>query len=105
MLQHEARLSDVVARYGGEEFVIILPETGADEAIQVAERMRAALEANTWRERPVTASFGVSTFLNGNLSVEAMVKSADEALYVAKENGRNRVVHTNKVSKKDTSAA
>lgn len=105
VLQHEARLSDVVARYGGEEFVIILPETGADEAIQVAERMRAALEANTWRERPVTASFGVSTFLNGNLSVEAMVKSADEALYVAKENGRNRVVHTNKVSKKDTSAA
>lgn len=91
-----ARASDVVARYGGEEFVIILPEQDLDGARSVAERVRegiAELElAHNGERAPVTASFGVSSTVEiGYDSVQALVNSADKALYAAKEGGRNRV--------------
>jgi diguanylate cyclase (GGDEF)-like protein len=91
------RTNDVLARYGGEEFAAILPSTTLEEAIIVAERMRAAVEAiNIDHDGStlgrVSISLGVAS-VDANSHVEPMsvVKLADEAAYQAKEGGRNRV--------------
>ena len=81
---------DVVARYGGEEFVVLLPATGADEALHVAERLRTAIADHAWPHRPVTASFGVATSGPETPDPAALVNRADRALYLSKEAGRNR---------------
>ena len=91
------RASDVASRYGGEEFGIILPNIGAAEAAEVAERYRAQLEAITWGDHPglvVTGSFGVCDLerLGSPMSVDRLFATADAALYRAKQEGRNRVV-------------
>jgi two-component system cell cycle response regulator len=96
VLQREARSVDVVARYGGEEFVVILPETGEEGAVKVAERIRARVA-----EQPsegiaaipsVTVSVGVATVLSTGIQApEEVIALADEALYRAKAQGRNRV--------------
>ncbi|MHC1752197.1 GGDEF domain-containing protein [Humidesulfovibrio sp.] len=87
------REGDVFARYGGEEFVVIAPRAGEREAFALAERLRQDIESAkfpaTQGER-VTASFGVASAAQGGL--EALLKRADEALYTAKECGRNKVV-------------
>jgi diguanylate cyclase (GGDEF)-like protein len=94
------RSSDVVCRYGGEEFAVILPETDAEQAMQVAERLREAVERSNFTGADgrylgqVTSSFGVETYESGLPSRSEMIQRADEALYHAKEHGRNRVVHT-----------
>ena len=88
-----------MARYGGEEFVILLPETDAEESQIVAERVRCAIEAGPWREREVTASLGISTTKGSSFETSdeiaqiagLLLVRADEALYVSKANGRNRV--------------
>jgi two-component system cell cycle response regulator len=90
------RASDVPCRYGGEEFGIILPGTNAAEATEVAERFRAAFEEHRWRRHPdlvLTASFGVAEFspLEFAMGPMDLLRRADEALYVAKRGGRNRV--------------
>jgi len=90
------RGSDWVARYGGEEFLICMPGADLEAAKNVAERMRAALNNFVThyenKEIYATASFGVcSTVSAGTESVEAFLKRADEKLYQAKGNGRNRV--------------
>ena len=85
------RVTDFFARYGGEEFVLILPNTDADGAYILAERLRERVERAKWKERPVTASFGVSTLEIGMASGENLIESADKALYLSKERGRNRV--------------
>ena len=90
------RGSDVACRYGGEEFGIILPNTLGTEAVDVAERYRVAIEAETWpgpAGRVITASFGVSdlSLLAGSQGSDDLVASADAALYRAKMNGRNRI--------------
>ncbi len=99
-----ARKIDVVARYGGEEFIVVFPETGIREAGIVAERIRKAIETTPLPCRDgaainVTASFGVAAFdpnsLNGRTyaeSLQEMIRQADEALYRAKDSGKNRVV-------------
>ena len=92
------RETDVVARYGGEEFGVILPETGAKGAFEVAEALRAVVEAENIAHANskvcdhVTISVGVATWLpeKGSLS-EHLLAAADEALYKSKEDGRNRV--------------
>lgn len=92
---------DWVARYGGEEFVIVLPETNEANAKIVAERMRKAVENQTFSingetDLRITASFGVTAVdasTNGiNLTAQGLIESADLALYSAKEAGRNKVV-------------
>jgi diguanylate cyclase (GGDEF)-like protein len=92
------RDSDHIARYGGEEFGIILPMTPLKEAMQAAERLRKSIESEkiVYREKSisVTMSFGIA-FLENNrqVDVEGLIKMADEALYDAKNTGRNRSCH------------
>jgi diguanylate cyclase (GGDEF)-like protein len=90
------RPKDIFARYGGEEFVILLANTGAKAATDMAERIRAAVEAHAFiyegKRLPVTASMGVSELSAGIESAQTLIKSADKALYQAKSGGRNRVV-------------
>jgi len=94
LFKEATRNIDYVARYGGEEFLVILHEVGADGALQVAERIRARVAAEMFPPagQPVTVSIGVATFPEHGDSPEAIVTSADGALYEAKRGGRNRVV-------------
>lgn len=92
------RDSDHIARYGGEEFGIILPMTPLKEAIQAAERLRKAIESGkiVYREKSVsvTMSFGIALLENNRqVDVEGLIKMADEALYDAKNSGRNKCCH------------
>ena len=87
---------DTFARFGGEEFLILMPETGEDEAHAVAERLResAFSEKNLPGKTSLTCSFGVSTLRNNEvrlLTPDELLHRADKALYRAKELGRNRV--------------
>ena len=98
ILQKEVRTVDIAARFGGEEFVVVLPETGEDGAITFAERVRVRIA-----ERPVatgdgseplriTVSIGVAAFPSPGIDeVDDLIARADEALYRAKAEGRNRV--------------
>jgi diguanylate cyclase (GGDEF)-like protein len=92
------RESDHIARYGGEEFAIILPMTILKEAIQAAERLRKSIESQKIiyhdRSFSVTMSFGIAAFEgNRTIDVESFIKMADEALYDAKNTGRNKCCH------------
>jgi diguanylate cyclase (GGDEF)-like protein len=90
------RKSDIVARYGGEEFVIILPETGAEGARIAAEKMRQEIQRRRFAvpggQLEVTMSFGVSELGSGDGDSAGLINQADEAMYRAKNGGRNRVV-------------
>ena len=94
-LANGRRTVDITARLGGEEFAILLPQTDASGAREVAERMRKRVEALTVRtnsgEARVTASFGLTEYAARAGEAERVVERADQALYVAKRNGRNRV--------------
>lgn len=97
VLRESTRLEDLVARYGGEEFVFALPVASLDQAVERAERIRLHLaqrtiQANGAKLR-VTVSIGLSCSLSGwPRSISGLISAADEALYEAKLNGRNRVV-------------
>jgi len=84
-------------RYGGEEMAVLLPKADAAGASQVAERLRAAIEARKIAGIKVTASFGVAELDGSAADAAAFVERADRALYRAKESGRNRVVAAEKV--------
>lgn len=93
-LQASLRQSDVCGRYGGEEFILILPQSDARHASQLAERIRLAIQRLNIEEvhySEITASFGIALFDPANPE-ENLIAWADQALYEAKENGRNRVV-------------
>jgi diguanylate cyclase (GGDEF)-like protein len=97
ILAAEAREIDRVGRYGGEEFLLLLPGTVLDSAVTFAERVRQRVEANTFSFEggtlTRTVSLGVASWPHPRISGrEGMLKAADDALYVAKELGRNRVV-------------
>ncbi|MGL4488826.1 MAG: PleD family two-component system response regulator [Rhizobiaceae bacterium] len=96
-LRRQVRGADLVCRFGGEEFVVAMPDTDAEVAAHVAERVRAAVESeafaiNGGRSMLVTTSIGVSTLVSGADSVAELMKRADRGLYQAKNSGRNRVV-------------
>ena len=96
ILRNYLRAKDVPARTGGEEFAIVLPGISKDEAVQVAERIRRVLEnhmvEHDGEKIKVTASFGVSQMEEGVEKPEDLLKDADEKLYKAKREGKNRVV-------------
>ena len=97
ILRDEAREIDRVGRYGGEEFILLLPGTTADAAAIFAERVRARVEDETFvfpgGSLRMTMSCGVASWPHEAVaSSDALVKAADDALYTAKETGRNRVV-------------
>lgn len=89
------RSEDFFARYGGEEFVIILINNPLKSAMEVAERIRTTIQGTTFqydgRVIPVTISIGVGMRLHDETSWDAFFKRADEALYMSKQGGRNRV--------------
>ena len=91
------RQTDLLARYGGEEFAVLLPETSKTEAVAVAERMRVAVEQQLNFEtakwgQTVTVSGGIATWPEDGKTAEEVLIAADQALYVAKRQGRNRVI-------------
>lgn len=97
LLRLHVRSSDIVVRYGGEEFLIVLPEAAPAISAAVAEKLRALIEGTSvacaGRPVTVTASFGVAVLDPSEpVSVNEIIGRADEALYVAKNEGRNRVV-------------
>jgi len=97
ILKREAREIDRVGRYGGEEFLVLLPGTVLDAAVTFSERVRKQIEAHTFvfdgGTVRRTASFGVAAWPHPRISdCDHLVRSADDALYVAKETGRNRVI-------------
>ena len=91
----ELREVDVIGRYGGDEFVAILPETVLSAACQVGERLRKSIAEKTLNTKAgritVTVSLGIAVLDDQHLSPESLLDRADQALYVAKQNGRNRV--------------
>ena len=95
LLVSEVREWDTVGRLGGEEFAVLLPSSGADQALAVAERMRASVQSAqaTVRGQPLrfTASFGVAEFVPQELTLDSLLARADAALYEAKHAGRDRV--------------
>ncbi len=92
ILREHCRAGDMAARYGGEEFVLVLPRTGEDQAREIAERLRAAVEAGPWTHRAVTISVGIETRHEGQTPHD-MIEKADAALYASKRTGRNRATH------------
>ncbi|MCW8907534.1 MAG: GGDEF domain-containing protein [Sedimenticola sp.] len=97
LMQEQLRTVDVPARWGGEEFCILLPETGLEEALAAAERIRAGLarEPLDYQDGaiPITVSIGVTTLRADDHRIEDVIRRADAALYQAKRDGRNRVAH------------
>ena len=94
-IKNSIRTVDIAARYGGEEFIVLMPETGLDEACQVAERIRKSVADYPFGEDtvPVTAtlSIGVAEIDEQSKSMDQLIICADHALYTAKAAGRNRV--------------
>ncbi len=91
-----ARKVDITARYGGDEFVILLPDTSADEAMLLAERLHQAVSGEPVTVGPdrtvrLTVSIGVATYPTHANTIDELIKRSDEALYWIKSHGRNRI--------------
>ena len=92
LLEQKCRQSNVVARYGGDEFIILMPETGMEQAQVLAERLRLWLATDPMlEEHHVTGSFGVASFPVHGFSMEDLIRVADAGMYVAKHAGGNQV--------------
>lgn len=97
-ITRELRKTDACGRYGGEEFLIVVPDTTEPRLLEVAERLRLAVAVTNMGpadDIPVTASFGVAHTAQKPSSWAALEQMADEALYRAKAEGRNRCVASN----------
>ena len=95
LVKERARRGDLVVRYGGEEFCVLLPATSLVAAVALAERIRAATAATPLTARPIkiTVSVGVTAYAGAReVRLDTLLARADEALYRAKNEGRNRVV-------------
>lgn len=107
VLKAALRPTDLLCRYGGEEFCILLPGLDADQAAVVAERMRARVEEQAgpgirWVPNvSVTASFGLSSLAFGAPALVALIDEADQALYAAKQAGRNRLMRFDQLPRRE----
>ncbi|MBN8900062.1 MAG: diguanylate cyclase, partial [Rhodospirillales bacterium] len=95
-LRENTRAADSLARYGGEEFVVVMAGSGSVDAAGAAERLRRAVEALVFETpagqcRPLTISVGIACTAGLPIGADALLRAADQALYAAKRNGRNRV--------------
>ena len=92
LLEQKCRQSNVVARYGGDEFVVLMPETGVEQAQILAERLRLWLATDPMlNEHHITGSFGVASYPVHGLSAEDIIRVADSGMYISKKAGGDRV--------------
>jgi diguanylate cyclase (GGDEF)-like protein len=96
VIRSSARETDMIARYGGDEFALLLPDTGSDGAVMVAERIRERIAGHQFLESEglavrLTASVGIATLPDVATSVEALVRAADMAMYRVKAAGKNGI--------------
>jgi diguanylate cyclase (GGDEF)-like protein len=103
-LTDETREFDLVARYGGEEFGVVLPGCPAEEALQLAERLRETARGVP-AEAPITVSVGIATFPHDATDVEGLMRAADDGLYRSKGAGRDQVRRGRAVGNPTTVAA
>jgi len=91
------RAYDIAGRFGGEEFLIVLPDTGFRDTLSLAERIRTNIRTHPIEKSDfsqaitVTVSLGVTSMIDTDISIDTMIKRADDGLYMAKENGKDRV--------------
>ena len=105
LLEQKCRQSNVVARYGGDEFIILMPETGIDQAQVLAERLRLWLATDpTLDEHHITGSFGVACFPVHGFAIEDLIRIADAGMYIAKKAGGNNVSTAEPFSGEEASA-
>jgi diguanylate cyclase (GGDEF)-like protein len=92
LLEQKSRQSNVVARYGGDEFIVLMPDTGPEQAQVLAERLRQWLATDPMlSEHNITGSFGVASFPMHGFSIEDIIRVADAGMYVSKRSGGNLV--------------
>jgi diguanylate cyclase (GGDEF)-like protein len=94
LLARQVRAFDLMARFSGNQFMVVLPQTGREGALEVAERMRAAVAAHTFSSEmtgAITLSLGMASFPQGGVEVPALLASAERALARARQHGANRV--------------
>ena len=92
LLEQKCRQSNVVARYGGDEFIILMPETGIEQAQVLAERLRLWLATDPMlEEHHITGSFGVASFPVHGFAIEDLIRVADAGMYLSKRAGGNQV--------------
>jgi diguanylate cyclase (GGDEF)-like protein len=99
IMRESTRKTDCCARYGGEEFVIVLPDTSIADALDTSEHIRARVAAKKFNGRKMTLSIGVASFPEDADDAEAIIAVADEALYQAKREGRDRSVRARRLQK------
>ncbi|HEY7746453.1 MAG TPA: GGDEF domain-containing protein, partial [Desulfuromonadales bacterium] len=106
IIRNVIRESDVAARYGGDEFAVLLPNTSADGALDLANRLQSIIHEHPFEDlkvEKVTTSTGVATFTHGNLqSFDELVRLADQAMYMSKVKGKNRVTRADDDSESPT---
>ena len=95
-IREQLRGSDVMARFGGDEFIVLLPETNNKGALEMAERIRKAIEISRFDVRSgdasITVSLGVASYPEDGGNLDVILDKADKAMYRAKQRGRNKVV-------------
>jgi diguanylate cyclase (GGDEF)-like protein len=105
LLEQKCRQSNVVARYGGDEFIILMPETGVEQAQILAERLRLWIATDPMlAEHHISGSFGVASFPVHGFSVEDIIRVADAGMYVSKHAGGNRVSTAEEYMEGETAA-
>lgn len=106
LLQDNVRDTDIISRWGGEEFIVLLPSTSSESAISVAQKIQSAVNSHCFSGAgKLTASFGVSNVDPNSNSNRESVNKADQALYQAKNQGRNRVVAYEDIQMTDENSA
>ena len=105
LLEQKCRQSNVVARYGGDEFIILMPETGVEQAQVLAERLRQWISQDTMlAEHHITGSFGVASFPVHGYSMEDIIRVADAGMYVSKRKGGDLVSTAEELTGGETAA-